>query len=218
MVNDYPYKDLSGIAFTGVSIALRGDGNGAKAVIAKNVDDLLLTHNCFSGPVILNSSRYASSGDLLSIDYIPSLTAEGIMHDLKALASGNKKLFITVLSEYLNDAGGQSEAVLPKRFLERLCARSAIDPALKISQLPLSAMKAIVALLKQDSFGISGTGGYNTAMATSGGVSLEEVDIRTLESKKFPGLFFAGEALDVDGDTGGYNLQFAFSSGNLAAT
>jgi len=55
-------------------------------------------------------------------------------------------------------------------------------------------------------------------MATSGGVSLDEVDIRTLESKKYPGLFFAGEVLDVDGDTGGYNLQFAFSSGNLAST
>jgi len=218
LVNEYPYKDLSGIAFSGAGITLRSADREKKQIIAKNVDDLLLTHNCFSGPVILNSSRYASAGDLLSIDYIPSRHADEIMKDLKALASGNKKQFLTVVSEYLNDESKSTEAVLPKRFLEKTCSRCGIDPALKISQLPLPAMKAFVSLLKQDTYSISGTLGYNIAMVTSGGIGLDEVDIRTLQSKKYPGLFFAGEALDIDGDTGGYNLQFAFSSGNLAST
>jgi len=208
MVRDYPYKDLAGIALSGSGVTVRSAERETKPVIAKNVDDLLLTHDCFSGPVILNSSRYASAGDLLCIDYIPRRAADEIVRDLKALAPGNKKQFITVVS----DIG------MPKRFLEKLCSRCGIDPSLNLSQLTLQSMKAFVALLKQDTFSICGTGGFASAMATSGGVSLDEVDIRTLESKKYPGLFFAGEVLDVDGDTGGYNLQFAFSSGNLAST
>lgn len=206
LVNEYPYKDLSGIAFSGVCITIRPAAQETKNAPAKNTDDLLLTHNCFSGPVILNSSRYSSPGDLLRINYIPSRTADEILRDLKALAPGNKKQFITVVS----DLG------LPKRFLETLCFRCGIDTSLNLSQMSLQSMKAFVSLLKQDTFTISGTGGFKTAMVTSGGVSLDEIDMRTLESKKYPGLFFAGEVLDVDGDTGGYNLQFAFSSGNLA--
>ena len=68
----------------------------------------------------------------------------------------------------------------------------------------------------RDTFSISGTTGFKQAMVTAGGVALNEVDMKTFESKKIPGLHIIGETLDVDGDTGGYNLQFAFSSGALA--
>ena len=71
--------------------------------------------------------------------------------------------------------------------------------------------------MASDTYCIQGLGGYNIAMVTSGGVSLDDVDKKTLESKTYPNLYFAGEVLNIDGDTGGYNLQFAFSSGNLVA-
>ena len=238
-VRGYPYADLSGIAFPGVSVVLRspedapGNASGAsaagasgsqrdsgsggkKTMIAENSGDLLLTHTCFSGPAILDISRYASVGDLLSVDYLPSLNAEDILRDLKALAPGNRKQFVTVLSEYLSGVCGRlSCAAIPKRFLEAVCLRSGTDGTLNLSQLGLPALKAVISALKRDTYVVSGTGSFANAMATAGGVSLDEINIRTLESKKYPGLYFAGEALDVDGDTGGYNLQFAFSSGNL---
>ena len=83
--------------------------------------------------------------------------------------------------------------------------------------MPISQLRRVTALLREDLFSISGTSGFGSAMATSGGVSLTEVDTKTFESKQYPGLFLIGEVLDIDGDTGGYNLQFAFSSGYGAA-
>ncbi|MEG2200498.1 MAG: NAD(P)/FAD-dependent oxidoreductase, partial [Anaerovorax sp.] len=104
-----------------------------------------------------------------------------------------------------------------KRFLEVLCSRLDLDLTLKASQLSGTNLKEMVHLLTADRFSISGLGGYGTAMVTSGGVSLKEVNLKTLESKLCPHLYFAGEVLDVDGDTGGYNLQFAFSCAYLVA-
>ena len=73
-------------------------------------------------------------------------------------------------------------------------------------------MSVLAKHITSDTFEVSGTGGFSTAMVTTGGVSLSEVNLRTMEALRFPNLYFAGEVLDVDGDTGGYNLQFAFSS------
>ena len=80
-----------------------------------------------------------------------------------------------------------------------------------------SKQKEIIKSIKRDGFCIEKLGGYESAMVTAGGVSLSEINLKTMESKRYPGLFFIGEVLDIDGDTGGYNLQFAFSSGHLAA-
>jgi hypothetical protein len=99
--------------------------------------------------------------------------------------------------------------------LETICVRASGDPTQKVSQVAGATWKTIFRLLTSDHHSISGVGGYNVAMVTAGGVSLDEVNLKTLESKKYPGMFLAGEVLDIDGDTGGYNLQFAFSSGFL---
>ena len=233
-VYDYPFRNLSGISFPKASISIYRkpyknllnakipeiqivDCDNSTMKIAENKDALLLTHTFFSGPVILNISRYASVEDLISINYYPLKSKEQIFKELSKLIVGNKKQLITILYEYFNTDLSKSPVDIPKRFLEVICLRCNADPAQKSSQVSFQILKSITNLMASDTYCIQGLGGYNIAMVTSGGVILDDVDNKTLESKKYPNLYFAGEVLDIDGDTGGYNLQFAFSSGNLVA-
>ncbi len=214
-VYDYPFQNLSGISFPKASISIYRDTSERK--IADNRDALLLTHTCFSGPAILNISRYARPEDLISINYYPIKSKDQIFKELSKLIVGNKKQLITVLYEYFNKDLFKSPVELPKRFLEVICSRCNAESGQKSSQISFQVLKSIANLMTNDTYCIQGLGDYKIAMVTSGGVNLDEVDMKTLESKSYPNLYFVGEVLDIDGDTGGYNLQFAFSSGNLAA-
>ena len=214
-IYDYPFQNLSGISFPKASISIYSRSYESK--IAEARDALLLTHNCFSGPAILNISRYAWPEDLISINYYPLKSKDLICKELSKLIVGNSKQLITILYEYFNSGLSKSTVDIPKRFLEVICSRCSTDPTQKSSQVSYTILKSITNLMANDTYCIQSLGGYNIAMVTSGGVSLDEVDKKTLESKIYPNLYFAGEVLDVDGDTGGYNLQFAFSSGNLVA-
>lgn len=214
-VHQYPFESLSGISFPNARVSLvsvekaKGlEKRSQKTVISELDGDLLLTHRNFSGPCIINISRYANVDQLLQLAYYTSKDPKTILTGLKNRIPGNQQQVITFLFEYLS---------LPKRFLEIVCERAKVNPTEKISALPDRQLKNIITLITSDSYKISGLGGYNIAMATVGGVSLDEVNPKTLESIKFPGLYFAGEILDVDGDTGGYNMQFAFSSGYICA-
>lgn len=211
-VQEYPYKEIPGIAFSNATLFIY---NTKK--IAETSDALLLTHDGFSGPAILNLARDARTGNEVVINYFPSKSPETIRKELTQAIQGNPKQILNVLHEYLRVDSPSSQTEIPKRFLEVLCNRAHLDPTQKSSQLSGAALKSIVRLLTADRHSISGLGGYNTAMVTAGGISLDEVNMKTLECKKFPSIYFAGEVLDVDGDTGGYNLQFAFSSGYLVA-
>jgi len=204
----YPYRSLAGISFPDAEVTVGR---------AKIRDALLLTHTCFSGPAILNLSRYARPGDTILINYCPGKSAEQIQKELYQSAAGNNRQLLTVLYEFFNGNSAGSSSELPKRFLEAVCSRAGADPGEKASRIPGSSLKAIAGFIVRDSFIIEKLGGFDTAMVTAGGVSLSEINIKTMESFKYPRLYFAGEVLDVDGDTGGYNLQFAFSSGRLAA-
>ncbi len=215
-VHSYPYESLSGISFPDAKISIYSLDKiaGTERKFEKNITaeiqgDLLLTHRNFSGPAIINISRYASIGNQLQINYYTSKDAKTILTGFKNRMPGNQQQLLTFLYEYLG---------LPKRFLEIICQRAKVDPTQKISQISDRHLKAIINLLTADSYKISGLGGYNLAMVTAGGVALSGVNPKTLESEKYPGLFFAGEVLNVDGDTGGYNLQFAFSSAYICAT
>lgn len=235
-VEAYPYQQLSGISFPKACITIpaenRSAGNRQQNTTEKQqkrtcTDALLLTHTSFSGPAALNLSRYLSPGMRISISYDGRRSYEQTLEELASALRGNNKQFLTVLYGYLNPQTQETSAPnaiskepyipFPKRFLEALCLRCSIDPTIKAAQLSKKDVQAIVTALTRDMYTVSGLGGYNTAMVTTGGVSLAEINMKTMESKKNPGLFFAGEVLDVDGDTGGYNLQFAFSSGYLAA-
>lgn len=214
-VTDYPYSDLAGISFQKARITIYNRLKQKK--VADMQDALLFAHTCFTGPAIINSSRYASAGDELIIDYLPNQSVESWKKELTHIVQGNAKQILTVLYEWLNPDSIKTQTIFPKRFLEQLCIRAGVVPSQKASQVPGNSISKIVGFLTADRFSISRLGGYNSAMVTTGGVLLDEVNLKTLESKKYPGLYFAGEVLDVDGDTGGYNLQFAFSSGHLAA-
>lgn len=203
-VSQYPYQGLSGISFRSAEVTVGS---------SRNKDALLLTHACFSGPAVLNLSRFARPGGTISINYYPQKSEEILVRELSQSITGNGKQILTVLYEYFNENSKEASAEIPKRFLEVICRRAGIDAAVKASRLSPSQIKAMIRLIVHDDFQIQKLGGYESAMVTSGGIALSEINTKTMESKKFPNLFFAGEVLDVDGDTGGYNLQFAFSSG-----
>lgn len=189
-VQDYPYGSLSGISFQNVRVQI-----GEHHLIG----DLLLTHNSFSGPAVLNLSRYARPGVSLSISYLP---------DAEIHAERDRRQSAPFLAEAFR---------LPRRFSEVLLQRADIVPEKKAAALSKKEKSRLSRLLTCDTFSISGTSGFGSAMATCGGVCLDEINLKTFESKKYPGLYIIGETLDIDGDTGGYNLQFAFSSACLAA-
>lgn len=194
-VQDYPYADLSGISFQGAEVRI---GEGIFT------GDLLFTHRNISGPVILNVSRYVSQGDTLRINYLPS--EREFTEKLKRIQPANNKMLAAVLAEF----------GLPKAFAESLLMRAQIEDK-KFSSFSGAELVKIAQYITSDTFCVSALGSYRHAMVTAGGVDLTEVNLRTLESKRYPGMYIVGEALDIDGDTGGYNLQFAFSSGYAAA-
>ena len=105
---------------------------------------------------------------------------------------------------------------LPRRLIEALLQQANLPLELRLAELSRAARGQIVAAIKQTAISITGSRGFAKAEVTAGGVPLSEVDSRTLESKLVPGLYFAGEILDLDGPIGGYNFQAAFSTGVLA--
>lgn len=214
----YPYGALSGLSFPYVSITLQAKGlqDGMKREIRAS-GSLLFTHHGFSGPVILDHSRYLWPGDLLTLSYLPGIPVLDMERRLKQHLSGNQKQAENALHSYLNHEGTYYHTEFSRRFVSLLCQRCGIDPHKKSASLSGSEIRDFLHLLTEDTFTVEKTGGFQTAMATAGGVSLNEINLKTMECKKYPRLFLIGEILDVDGDTGGYNLQFAFSSGYAAS-
>lgn len=205
-VKAYPYGRLSGVSFRDIRASILAQDTGKCYV--RRTGDMLLTHMGFSGPVMLELSRYVGPGELLSICYLPGEDAGGIRRAIQAAAAGNNRQISTLLTEMVS---------LPARFSETLCMRVGVNPTEQVSRVNGEAIGAIAIMLTGDIHAIAGTAGFETSMVTAGGVDLDAINLRTLESKQYPGLYFAGEVLDVDGDTGGYNLQFAFSSGYVAS-
>lgn len=189
---DYPYEQLSGISFDPAGVTITRDGR----VTAKNSDALLLTHRDLSGPAILNISKYVLPEDRIMIDYIYPVTYEQAASDLKKDLSGPGRDPASVI------AGRYG---LPKRFCQLLVSRYGSSP------------KKLAHALTGESFTVKNVAGFGKAMATSGGIDMREIKTSTMELKKHPGIYAIGEVCDIDGETGGYNLQFAYSSACAAA-
>ncbi len=198
-VHGYAYKTASGVSFQNAKVSIR---NGSHAA-GETVDDLLLTHKGFSGPACINLSRYASAGMQMEINFIHPMTAQECSEIIKKSYQQEKKKISTYISKLFG---------IPASFTEALLEEMSIQSENKASSLDGEEIRKISSGLTSHVYEISGLGGFGEAMVTKGGVLLDEISLKTMESKKYPGLFFAGEILDVDGDTGGYNLQFAFSS------
>lgn len=193
-VQGYPFADLAGISFPNVLIRRLS----AERVVVQEEGALLLTHRNFSGPAVLRLSRELQPGDKIEIVFY-----RGDVPDCRGIS----RSLVHALADRMN---------LPERFLERVLEKEGADLYEKASRVSMGMVKSVFRQLSGMRFTVSGKAGYDQAMVTSGGVSLEEVNLHTMETKKHPGLFLAGEVLDVDGDTGGYNLQFAFSSADAA--
>ena len=211
-VEGYPFTEISGVSIKGVCISKVQEGVKKKDKVEDYQEDILFTHKNLSGPVILNYSRYLTNGDKFKIDFLPEGFASGEHLSYK----GCKKTLLNLLVD---------ETGLPKAFLELVSKEAANRGGLshrellaeKGASLPGNFVKTVEGLLRGWEFTVSGKGGLDVAMVTAGGVDMSQVSPATMESKKHPGLHFAGEILDVDGNTGGYNIQFAFSSSYIAA-
>jgi len=199
-IRDYPFSDLAGISLQNCTVSLFREG--------KKVDgfcgDLLLTHNGLSGPVILNASRFILPGDEVRVSYLPEEQRDDLV---QALTGCGATRVNTALSTFH----------LPERLQKRLVDRAGIPPEATCAHLTRASRNRLVQVFTGHQMTVEALGGYRIAMVTRGGVALEEVNGKTMGSRIADGLFFAGEVLDIDGDTGGYNLQAAFSTAALAA-
>ena len=173
----------------------------------------LFTHFGLSGPVILNVSKALNSlsnfkDSSLKLDFLPSVKETDLEAKLQSFASTDgKKLLSVALGE-----------LLPRRLLEGLFNQIGFSPERKCAGISKDERKAIVVSIKSKSVNITGTLGYAKAEVTTGGVSLDEVNSKTMESKLKKGLYLAGEILDLDGPIGGFNFQAAWSTGFLAGS
>ena len=203
-VQNYQFADLSGISFADLPITLFRAGKK----IRTHTGDLLFTHTGLSGPGILDFSRFIRPGDLLKVSFVPGNDAQKVNETLiELIATAGNRQVKTVLGKF----------DLPDRLIRKLMENAGADLELTGSHLSKKDRTSLVELITACPFEVRSLGGPDEAMATRGGVALGEINPKTMESKLIPGLFFIGEVLDIDGDTGGYNLQAAFSTAVLAA-
>lgn len=199
-----PFVFCAGVSLRDTQVTLLRQGKA----LARKKGDVLFTHQGLSGPAVLDFSREVEPGDVLKVALAPGLTRGQVEGELvRAAAERGKSAVATVLHEF----------GLPRRLAHALLAAVDVDPSLQAAELPREIRKLLVeSLVEGHPFPVADLCGWEEAMVTKGGVRLKEVHPQTMESRIVPGLFFAGEILDIDGESGGYNLQAAFSTGFLA--
>jgi len=190
----------------------RGETKKARPpVIESRFGEMLFTHFGLGGPIIL----------LMSLAVVDALEAGpvSILIDLKPALSREqlrKRLQNDMEKHGKRKLAGLLKAYLPSKMIEPLIDLAGIDREKPAHQINAAEREKFVELLKALRFNVKAPLPLEKAMVTAGGVSLEEIDQRTMASKRIRGLFFCGEVMDIDADTGGYNLQAAFSTGHLA--
>lgn len=200
-------KELQGLSLKNVEAVLRvGD-----KVLGREFGEMLFTHFGVSGPIILTLSRWVARdeapGDLLlQINLKPSL-------DVEKLDNRLQRDFQTYQRKQIKNA---LDDLLPKRLIPVIIRLSGISPEKFVHQITRKERAVLIELLTALPLFVSGCRPLDEAIVTAGGVSLKEINPKTMESKLVQGLYFAGEVLDIDGYTGGYNLQAAFSTGYVA--
>ena len=207
IIEDYPFHDLAGISFENIKISLHHIGK-----TRESQGDLLFTHEGLSGPAILDLSRYVRPKDTLKLSFVPKEKRAALEEWIVQL-SGKEggRTVKSLLSEI------PCSVLLPSRLIKRVVEISGIDPDLSLSQLRRVDRMHLVEILVGLPLTVSRLDGFEAAMVTRGGVDWKEVNPKTMKSRLVKGLYLAGEVLDVDGDTGGYNLQSCFSTAMLAA-
>ena len=208
-------KNLQGLSLKNVQIELI-DKNKNK-VIYEDFGEMLFTHFGVSGPTILSSSahlvRYKNIQELfnenkisLKIDFKPALSDEKLNDRiLRDFNEEKNKMFRNSLDK-----------LLPQKLIPTIIKISGIDPNKKVNEITKIERKNLVKLLKNFEITIKGFRSIDEAIITSGGIKIKEINPKTMESKIIKGLYFAGEIIDVDAYTGGFNLQIAYSTGYTA--
>jgi len=200
-------KELEGLSLKNVTISVYQ--NNKK--IDSRFGEALFTGDGMSGPIILDMSqtigRTLETGEVkLVIDFKAGLDFKTLDQRLQYdFAQSNNKLFRNSLGE-----------LLPKKIIPLMIELSEIDPNKKANAISKEERKRLLHLLKDFILTVKSLYGFDKAIVTAGGVSLKEVDPRTMQSKIIKNLYLAGEILDLDGPTGGYNLQSCWSTGHLA--
>lgn len=196
-------KELQGLSLKNVRFTL----NSGKKELFSDIGEMLFTHFGISGPLVLSASAYYDGGDAVGyIDLKPGL-------DLKELDLRLQRDFM----KYQNkDFKNSLVDLLPSKLIPVIIALSAVDPDKKCNSITKDERMILAKLLKNLEVHVVGTKSINEAIITRGGVSIKEIDPSTMKSKLVENLSFAGEIIDVDAVTGGYNLQIAFSTGYLA--
>ena len=201
-------SDLQGLSLRNVAITVR-DMTNYKEVYT-DFGEMLFTHFGVSGPMILSASTHLRPMEKgryeIHIDLKPALSHEQLDARVQRefLAASNKN-FINAL-----------DSLLPKKLVPVIVRLCGVKPSLKVNQVTREMRGRLVNLLKDLKVTVNGFRPIEEAIVTSGGVHVKEVDPKTMQSKLCEGLYFAGEVLDVDAYTGGFNLQIAFSTGHLA--
>lgn len=202
-IKDYPFADCAGVSIENVELCAV-DVNGIKQLMQ---GDLLFTHKGISGPVVLHMSRYLSCGSQLFVSLVNFEDKEEFRFIFKELCQQKRGQEIkTLLSSFL-----------PKRLGLSLLNYLLIEADKKISQLNKKELTKIFNALTAMPLSVAKLASNEQAMVSAGGVDTSEIFPNTMQSKIKPGVYFAGELIDVDGESGGYNIHWAFASAALAA-
>ncbi|MFH1537040.1 MAG: NAD(P)/FAD-dependent oxidoreductase [Patescibacteria group bacterium] len=207
IVKEKIVKRLEGLSLKDAEVSLWD-----KKKLCSYIGETVFTSNGLSGPVILNLSKYVSeynSKDInklkIKIDFQPELNYPAL--DLKI-----QKEFAEQKNKQIKNCLNK---LLPNKLIPVIIELSEIEATKQINEITKIERKKLLKLIKEFEFSVQGVAGFNKAVITSGGVDLKEVDPKTMKSKIIDNLYFGGEILDIDGPTGGYNLQVAWSTGYL---
>ncbi len=200
-------RDLQGLSLQEAKISLWQ--NEKKQCVFQG--ELIFTHFGLSGPLIINASKIINTllrngSVIIELELFPELTVSEL----------DKKLILAFRENNKKDIKNYFKEMLSQKILNLILKLTKIDPDKKLNFLTKKERRSIVMLLKSLKFTVAEVMGFEQAMITSGGVALKEIDPKTMRSKIIENLYFAGEVLDLDGPTGGYNLQICWSTGHLA--
>lgn len=200
------YKRMQGLTLKNVLLSVYFENKKVNEFFG----ELLFTHFGISGPIVLSASSYLNRLDLkrvrLSIDLKPALTEEQLdARILRDFSDAPNKMLSSVL-----------KSLLPMSMIDEVILRSKIPTDKKVNQVSREERSRLLTTIKSFDMLISSLRGFDEAIVTSGGVNVKEINPKTMESKIVHGLYFCGEALDVDALTGGFNMQIAFSTGYAA--
>ena len=206
-------KQMQGLSLRNVAIKVKNEDK----VIYEDFGEMLFTHYGISGPIVLSSSavlvRYKNIDELLKQNKIK------IYIDLKP-ALDDEKLDNRILRDFEELKNKQFknslDKLLPRKMIEPLIETIGINPEKRINEITREERRKIVETLKKLELTINGFRSIEEAIITSGGISTKEINPRTMESKIVKGLYFAGEIIDIDAFTGGFNLQIAWSTGYIS--